>query len=85
MKPFNNKLLLISIFILFALACEDKNENCDFYTGRGNLISYELITEYTKETFEILIGLYGFDPSEFDIQNDVKIYRVIYESLGAKG
>ena len=39
----------------------------------------------TEETFEILIGVYGFDPSEFDIQNNVKIYRVIYESLGAKG
>ena len=58
LKPFNNKLVLISVFILFALACEDKNENCDFYTERGNLISYELITEYTKETFEILIGVY---------------------------
>ena len=85
LRPLKNKLVLLSTFILLALACEDKKVNCDLYTGRGNLISSELITEYTKETFEILIGVYGFDPSEFDIQNDVKIYKVIYESLGAKG
>ena len=75
---------MLLIIILFALACEDKNENCDFYTGRGNLISYELITKYTEETIKILIDVYGFDPNKFDIQNDVKIYKVIYESLGAK-
>jgi len=76
----------MSIIILFALACEDKVKNCDIYTGRGNLISYNLITEYNEEAFQILIkDIYGFDPNEFDIQYDVKIYRVIYESLGTSG
>ena len=76
----------MSIIILFALACEDKGQNCDIYTGRGNLISYNLITEYNEEAFQILIkDIYGFDPNEFDIQYDVKIYRVIYESLGTSG
>ena len=76
----------MSIIILFALACEDKVQNCDIYTGRGNLISYNLITEYNEEAFQILIkDIYGFDPNEFDIQYDVKIYRVIYESLGTSG
>ena len=84
MNTCNKKISLLLIIILFALACEDKNENCDFYTGRGNLISYELITKYTEETIKILIDVYGFDPNKFDIQNDVKIYKVIYESLGAK-
>jgi len=76
----------MSIIILFALACEDKVKNCDIYTGRGNLISYNLITEYNEEAFQILIkDIYGFDPNEFDIQYDVKIYKVIYESLGTSG
>ena len=76
----------MSNIILFALACEEKGQNCDIYTGRGNLISYNLITEYNEEEFQILIkDIYGFDPNEFDIQYDVKIYRVIYESLGTSG
>ena len=36
----------MSIIILFALACEDKGQNCDIYTGRGNLISYNLIVMF---------------------------------------
>ena len=56
--------------------CEDKKVNCDLYTGRGNLISSELITEYTKETFEILIGVYGFDPSEFEMHMNMSKYNL---------
>ena len=86
MKKYNGKFLSIILIILFLLACEDETENCDLYTGRGNLVSSELITEYNEEIFEILIrDIYGFDPEEFNIENDVKIYRVIYESLGANG
>ena len=86
MKKYNGKFLSILLIILFLLACEDETENCDLYTGRGNLVSSELITEYNEEIFEILIrDIYGFDPEEFNIENDVKIYRVVYESLGANG
>ena len=86
MKKYNGKFLSILLFILFLLACEDETENCDLYSGRGDLVSSELITEYNEEIFEILIrDIYGFDPEEFNIENDVKIYKVVYESLGANG
>ena len=68
MNTCNKKISLLLIIILFALACEDKNENCDFYTGRGNLISYELITKYTEETIKILKGL----KTRFEIHHDIK-------------
>ena len=49
-------------------------------------INYGLYYSIVKRFFEILIrDIYGFDPEEFNIENDVKIYRVVYESLGANG
>ena len=48
----------MSIIILFALTCDDKVKNCDIYTGRGNLISYNLITEYNEKAFQILIEFF---------------------------
>jgi len=83
---YSNKQLFILFIILFSFACEDEVKNCELYSGRGNLISSNLITEYNEEVFQILIkDVYGFDPNEFDIQYDVKVYRVVYESLGSSG
>lgn len=81
------KVIFIISSIIFGLSCgENNNESCDLYEGRGNLISYELIVEFTEGVFKILIeDYYGFDASQFKIQNDVKIYRIVYESLGADG
>jgi hypothetical protein len=81
------KVIFIISSIIFGLSCGEKNnESCDLYEGRGNLISYELIVEFTEGAFKILIeDYYGFDASQFKIQNDVKIYRIVYESLGADG
>ena len=83
---YSNKQLFILFIILFSFACEDEIKNCELYSGRGNLISSNLITEYNEEVFQILIkDVYGFDPNEFNIQYDVKVYRVVYESLGSGG
>lgn len=81
------KVIFIISSIIFGLSCgENNNESCDLYEGRGNLISYELIVEFTEGAFKILIeDYYGFDASQFKIQNDVKVYRIVYESLGADG
>ena len=81
------KVIFIISSIIFGLSCgENNNESCDLYEGRGNLISYELIVEFTEGAFKILIeDYYGFDASQFKIQNDVKVYSIVYESLGADG
>ena len=81
------KIIFIISSIILVLSCEDSNnQNCELYENRGNLISYELISEFTEGAFKILIeDYYGFDASQFNIQNSVKVYKVIYESLGADG
>ena len=81
------RVIFIISSIIFGLSCEENNnESCDLYEGRGNLISYELIVEFTEGAFKILIeDYYGFDASQFKIQNNVKVYRIVYESLGADG
>jgi len=81
------KIIFIISSIILVLSCEDSNnQNCELYENRGNLISYELISEFTEGAFKILIeDYYGFDASQFNIQNSVKVYKVIYESLGTDG
>jgi len=81
------KVIFIISSIIFGLSCGEKNnESCDLYEGRGNLISSKLIVEFTENAFKILIeDYYGFDASQFKIQNNVKVYRIVYESLGADG
>ena len=73
MKVRLRKILFITISIFLGLSCEENNnETCDLYEGRGNLISYELIAEFSKRAFKILIeDYYGFDASQFQIQNEV--------------
>ena len=87
MKVRLRKILFITISIFLGLSCEENNnETCDLYEGRGSLISYELIAEFSKGAFKILIeDYYGFDASQFQIQNEVKVYKIIYESLGTDG
>ncbi len=87
MKVRLRKILFITISIFLGLSCEENNnETCDLYEGRGNLISYELIAEFSKRAFKILIeDYYGFDASQFQIQNEVKVYKIVYESLGTDG
>ena len=87
MNTIIKKVFFVIITIFFGLSCEENNnKTCDLYEGRGNLISYELIVEYTKGAFKILIeDYYGFDASQFKIENNVKVYRIVYESIDTDG
>ena len=79
----NNKQLFILFIILFSFACEDEIKNCELYSGRGNLISSNLITEYNEEVFQILIkDVYGFDPNEFNIQYPIRLFCTMFASRG---
>ena len=90
---YHNTRLIFVIFLAFCISCEDNDSednnsdvNCDIYSDRGNLVSYDQIVEFNKEAFEIVIkNIYGFDPNVFDIQNPVKVYKIIYESIGVDG
>jgi len=90
---YHNTRLIFAIFLAFCISCEDNDSednnsdvNCDIYSGRGNLVSYDQIVEFNKEAFEIVIkNIYGFDPNVFEIQNPVKVYKIIYESIGVDG
>jgi len=81
------KIFFVVITIILGLSCEENNnETCDLYEGRGNLISSELAVEYTEGAFKILIeDYYGFDASQFEIKNNVKVYRIVYESIDTDG
>ena len=81
------KIIFIISSIILGLSCEDSNnQNCELYEDRGNLISYELITEFTEGAFKILIeDYYGYDASQFEINNNVKVYRIVYESIDTDG
>lgn len=88
MNSIYNKVFIFISMMILGLSCEDKNngETCNLYTGRGNLVSYSLITEFSEGAINILIkDYYGFDPKDFDVQNTIKVYKVIYESLGTDG
>mgnify|MGYP006864743408 FL=1 len=95
---YHNTRLIFTVFLAFCISCEDNESednnpednnsdvNCDIYSGRGNLVSYDQIVEFNKEAFELVIkNIYGFDPNAFDIQNPVKVYKIIYESIGVDG
>ena len=75
---YHNTRLIFTVFLAFCISCEDNesedNEsednnsdvNCDIYSGRGNLVSYDQIVEFNKEAFELVIkNIYGFDPNAF--------------------
>ena len=73
--------------MILSFSCEESNnETCDLYEGRGNLISYELIAEFSEGAFKILIeDYYGFDASQFKIENSAKVYKIVYESIDTDG
>jgi membrane associated rhomboid family serine protease len=68
---YHNTRLIFAIILAFCISCEDNDSednnsdvNCDIYSGRGNLVSYDQIVEFNKEAFEIVIkNIYGFDPN----------------------
>ena len=48
------KIIFIISSIILVLSCEDSNnQNCELYENRGNLISYELISEFTEGAFKV--------------------------------
>ncbi|MGY8751148.1 MAG: hypothetical protein ACKVKJ_03840 [Fidelibacterota bacterium] len=81
------KIIFIIMSMILSFSCEESNnETCNLYEGRGNLISYELIAEFSEGAFKILIeDYYGFDASQFKIENSAKVYKIVYESIDTDG